>query len=178
MLSLNGFNQPVGIPPHVGRAVCEMRTGSIRLSVPLLDDIIQIGGAGKLTTGTIEVAKTPSIIAVRRTDGKPLQAEILHKGEGEPAMRRTVFHTPVDSLELLRVPIFHGSGLWIITRGGRIRRRPELIQLVQTIIAFASAKQRQAAAAAVVATSSASTGHRNRRVHSSSHERRCATANY
>lgn len=98
MLSFNGFNQPVGMPPHVGRAVCEMRVGSIRLSVPLLDDVIQIGVAGTLTTGTIEVAKTPSTIAVRRTDGRPLQAEIFHKTEGEPARRRTVFHTPVDSL--------------------------------------------------------------------------------
>lgn len=132
----------VGMPPAVGRAVCEMRTGNVRLTVPLVNDVIQIGVADKHTTGTIEVAKTPSTIAVRRTDGKPLQAQILQAGEG-PARRRTVFPTPVDSLKLLRVPGVPGSGLWIVTRGGWFHRRSELTQLVQTIIAFGSAKQRR-----------------------------------
>jgi hypothetical protein len=120
-----------------------MRTGRIRLTVPLLDDVIQIGVAGTLTTGTIEVDKTPSTIAVRRTDGKPLRAEIFHTGDGQAALARAVFQTPVDTLKLLRVPFFYGSGLWIITRGGRIRRRGELIQLVQTIVAFGAAKQHE-----------------------------------
>jgi hypothetical protein len=118
-----------------------MRTGRIRLTVPLLDDVIQIGVAGTLTTGTIEVDKTPSTIAVRRTDGKPLQAEISHAGEGQGAVGRAVFQTPVDTLTLLRVPFVYDSGLWVVTRGVRVRRRSELIQLVQTIVAFGAAKQ-------------------------------------
>lgn len=132
-----------------------MPTGSVRLTVPLLDDVIQIGVAGNLTTGTIEVAKAASTIAVRRTDGKPLQVQISLAGEGGAAIRRTVFRTPVESLKLLRVPVFYGSGPWVVTRGGWIRRRPEIIQLVETIIAFGSAKQR--------------------RDYSRGHESRCAT---
>jgi hypothetical protein len=49
MLTFNGFNHPVGMPSRVGRAVCEIPIGSVRLTVPLLDDVIQIGVAGNLT---------------------------------------------------------------------------------------------------------------------------------
>lgn len=143
MVSLSGLNQPVGLPPHIGNAACTMPTGSIRLTVPLVDDIIQIGVSGKLATTTIEVAKTPATITVRRADGKPLQVQICDAGGGEPTDRRNVFQTPIDSLRLLRVPAFRGAGLWIVTRGGRIRSRAEIIQLVRTIIAFGSAKQSQ-----------------------------------
>lgn len=140
---LDRFNRPCGLPAHLGSAVNEMSTGTLHLSVPLLNDIIQVGVAGKLLTSTIEVTKTRSTVMVRRADGKPLQAQILGEIEDGPATRTTVFKDPVDALRLVRVPRVGGAGLWIVTRGGRIRRRPELIQFIQTIIAFGSAKQRR-----------------------------------
>jgi len=91
---------PIGVPGDVGEALDALYTGAVLLSVPLVDDVIQIGTAGTLTTGTIEVTKTPSAIRIRRTDGLPLQAAIVHHRDGRDAAGRLVFAEPVHSLRL------------------------------------------------------------------------------
>jgi hypothetical protein len=131
----------IGLPARVGSAVCEMRTGIVLLSVPLLDDVIQVGTVGTLATGTIEVAKTPSAMVVRRTDGRPLQAQILHERGDGTALRTPVFREPVRSLRLLCVPHADDSELWMVLPGGRIHRHPDLCQLIETIASFALSKQ-------------------------------------
>lgn len=92
----------------------EICSGTVYLSVPLLNDIIQVGAGGKLATGTIQVSKTPITVTVRRTDGKPIQAEILHEHQGRtgPAVRAKVFEEPVNCLSLQRISSGHGP-LWL-----------------------------------------------------------------
>ena len=137
-----GFQWMIGLPAQVANSVSELRTGTVLLSVPLLDDVIQVGAVGPLATGTIEVAKTPSAMVVRRTDGRGLQAQIVHQHVGGFASRRPVFSEPVRSLRLQRVPQADASELWLALPGVRIRRHPDLVQLVETITAFGLAKQR------------------------------------
>lgn len=141
-----GFNGMIGLPAGLARSVSQMRTGTVLLSVPLLDDVIQVGTEGAPatgTTGTIKVTKTPSTMVVRRTDGRPLQAQILHCHAGGSASRTHVFLTPVLSVRLQRVPQADASEPWLVLPGGRIRRHTDLFQLLETITAFGLAKQRR-----------------------------------
>jgi hypothetical protein len=133
----------IGLPASVGSSVSEMRTGIVLLSVPLVDDVIQVGSVGTLATGTIEVSKTPSAMVVRRTDGRPLQAQILHQRADGSVSRMPVFREPVRSLRLRCVLHADASGMWMVLPGRRICRYPDLCQLVETITAFGLAKQRR-----------------------------------
>jgi hypothetical protein len=138
-----GFHRMIGLPARVARSVSEMRTGSVLLSVPLVDDVIQVGTGDAPATGTIEVAKTPSTMVVRRTDGRRLQAKILHRHAGGSASGTHVFLEPVRSLRLQCMAQADASELWLVLPGVQIGRRPDLFQLLETITAFGLAKQRR-----------------------------------
>lgn len=139
----HGSHVLIGVPARVARSLSEMRTGTVLLSVPLVDDVIQVGTAGPSATGTIEVTKTPSTMVVRRTDGRPLQAQILRQRVGGCSWRAPVFLGPVRSLRLLCVARADASEHWLVLPGARICRRPDLFQLIETIMAFSLAKQRR-----------------------------------
>ncbi len=133
---------PIGVPGDVGEALDALYTGAVLLSVPLVDDVIQIGTAGTLTTGTIEVTKTPSAIRIRRTDGLPLQAAIVHHRDGRDAAGRLVFAEPVHSLRLRHLAGADGRRRWAVRPGARVERIADLVQLIRTVAAFGRAKQR------------------------------------
>lgn len=78
------------------------------LTVPLVDDMVQIGLGGQYRTGIIEVCKSRAALTVIRTDGAPLQAQIVRDGA-----RITVLREPVPQLQLTRV----GPAVWLV-RGG------------------------------------------------------------
>jgi hypothetical protein len=118
----------------------EIRTGAIRLTVPLVDDVIQIGLGGRYDVGTIDVLKRPARLVVRRTDGRPLQARIIRD---EPI---TVLRAPLPHLALGRV----GPGRWLVPDGVPIGRVQDLEQLVRTIATFGLAKQAAALTSAAV----------------------------
>ncbi|VBA45415.1 hypothetical protein [Mycobacterium attenuatum] len=139
----HGSHVLIGVPARVARSLSEMRTGTVLLSVPLLDDVIQVGTAGAPATGIIDVTKTPSTMVVRRTDGRRLQARILQQHAGGFASRTPVFLEPVRSLRLQCVPRADAPELWLVLPGVQIRRRPDLFQLLETITAFGLAKQRR-----------------------------------
>jgi hypothetical protein len=134
---------PVSLPLAVAD-LGEICSGTVYLSVPLLNDIIQVGAGGKLATGTIQVSKTPFTVTVRRTDGRPIQAEILHEHQGYtgPAVRAKVFEEPVNCLSLQRISSGHGP-LWLAAEAVHVDRRHDLQQFVNTIATFGLAKQRK-----------------------------------
>jgi len=123
----------------------EIYSGTVYLSVPLLNDIIQVGAGGNLATGTIQVSKTPTTVAVRRTDGKPIQAQILHEHQGYigPTVRTKVFREPVNCLRLQRIRSGEGHRLWLATEAVHVNRHQDLQQFVNTIATFGLAKQRK-----------------------------------
>ena len=55
----------------------EMEFGTIELSVPLLDGIIQIGAGGEADVGRIRVTKESGTVTVVRVDGVPIQVDIV-----------------------------------------------------------------------------------------------------
>jgi hypothetical protein len=134
----------IALDGRVADAVDEMRSGVVLLSVPLLDDVIQVGAEAALRTGTIEVAKSPSAMVVRRTDGAGLQAEILHHRDSEPALRMPVFSEPVAALRLRCGLDSDGGRCWRVCPSRGVRRTSDLDQLVKTIAAFSLAKQLRA----------------------------------
>lgn len=117
----------------------EICSGAIRLTVPLVDDVIQIGLGGRYQTGVVEVFKTPDILIVRRADGRCLQAQIVRD---EPV---TVLRAPIPQLTLRRV----GSGRWLAPPGVPVARVADLEQLVRTVANFGLAKQRALQSVAV-----------------------------
>ena len=123
----------------------ELCCGTIHLSVPLLDDVIQIGIGGNPDVGTIQVSKTAAALRVCRVDGKPLQADLLqyHPDGPEPVVRTTVFDEPVDCLVLERVQSQSSPGLWVSTLTIRVERHRSVGQFVRTIATFGLAKQRR-----------------------------------
>lgn len=132
------------LPARIAEAVGEIRTGAIRLSVPLLDDVIQVGAAFELAealrTGSIVVVRTPSALSVRRSDGKFLQARIIREHDGCHPTRIGVFLRPVNHLTVRG----DGGRMWWVPDGARICRcHDDLIQLLETIAAFTLAKQRR-----------------------------------
>lgn len=133
------------LPPHVAEAVSELRHGTIRLRVPLDDDVIQVGAAGAPTRiGSIVVTKTPSALLVRRSDGKPLQARIVRDHDGCHPHRIAVFCDPVDRLTVRGAVRPDGGRMWWVPDGERICRcQDDLIALLGTIATFSAAKQRR-----------------------------------
>ena len=110
----------------------EIPCGTVSLTVPLINGVIQVGARGTTDTATILVTKTPATLEVRRTDGVPLRAQILHD---EPPTRREVFSEPLRRLVISRT----GSDGW--------EHSPcdEVNQFVRTVASFATAKHLRAA---------------------------------
>jgi hypothetical protein len=121
-----------------------MHSGTIHLSVPVVDDVIHVGLGGDYLTGTIRVSKSPTVVTVRRIDGKPMQARILRDKPGcaGPDTRMVVFREPVDCLTLERTGA-DSRGLWFARYAVHVDRHRELQQLVNTIATFGLAKQRR-----------------------------------
>lgn len=130
------------LPDRIAQAVGDIRTGAIRLSVPLMDDVIQVGASGgpaeNLQTGSIVVVRTPAALSVRRSDGRPLQARIIRGHDGCHPTRIGVFLRPVNRLTVQGA----GGRIWWVPDGARICRcQDDLIQLLETIATFSIAKQ-------------------------------------
>jgi hypothetical protein len=122
-----------------------MNSGTIYLSVPLLDGVIQVGIGGDVATATIQVSKTLTTVTIRRTDGAPMQAQILHEHQGYagPTVRTNVFRTPVNCLRLERRVSEGGLSLWFPAETVHVNRGQDLSRFVVTIARFGLAKQRQ-----------------------------------
>ncbi len=131
------------LPAEIANRIDELHSDTIYLSVPLHRDVIQIGTSGTHPTATLEVHKTPSAVAVRRTDDRPIQAQILHRGSDDAVVRPRIFTEPGHQLKLQRLLQSPGPRLWIVTVGGAVHHRSDLIQLVRTIVSVAVDKQRR-----------------------------------
>ncbi|MCB1264075.1 MAG: hypothetical protein KDB56_05695 [Mycobacterium sp.] len=128
---------------HIDDAMDGMVFGTVALSVPLRDGLIQVGTADTLPSATIEVCTGPAAVSVQRIDGQPLQAQIVHRRPDGTEELRTVFTEPVARLRLRRTRHINGPRLWVVTEGAEARSAADLVQLIRTIVRFAAAKQRR-----------------------------------
>ncbi len=128
------------LPTRIADSVDRLTACTTHLRVPLLDSVIQLGTGQSLPAATIEVCKYGSTVQVRRTDGAPLRVQILDVSADGLATRRDVFTTPVDVLRLRRIRRPDGSRPWMVVNPPA-SRDCDVLQLVETIVSFAIAKQ-------------------------------------
>ncbi|MGV0810523.1 hypothetical protein ABQF34_01035 [Mycolicibacterium boenickei] len=126
------------------RLLDQLRPGATCLTVPLVDDVVQVGIGGDFPTTTVAVSVTAAAVRVRRLDGRRLQVHIVEdwKGVTEPGVATAVFTEPVDVVVLERC-----AGQWVPGPGLRAAGLGDLERFVGTLARFALAKQRAVARA-------------------------------
>jgi hypothetical protein len=107
----------------------------------MCNDIIQIGARDTPQRGTLRVVKRRGAATVERTDGRSIQVAILGQCDtpAAPAVS-LVFRQPIPALLLRRR---HG-GWYAAVSQSDLTDPGHLKQLLDTIGAFGSAKQRRA----------------------------------
>lgn len=122
-----------------------LRPGTICLTVPLVDDVIQVGIGGDYPTTVVAVSVTASSVRVRRLDGRRLQVHIVEdwRGANHPGTATPVFGEPVEALVLER------RGERWVPGPVLCRRVVDLDRFVGTLARFALAKQERTADQAV-----------------------------
>lgn len=136
----------VVVPAEVARMADRLACGTLSLSAPVLDGVIQIGSGQPLPTTVIEVHVRPGLVRVRRTDGHALQAQILHRADGEIISRTAVFTTAVHEVSLCSFRPPEGPTQWRVPASQLGAAPGPLLQLITTIVSFGIAKQNRAAA--------------------------------
>lgn len=131
------------LPCDIADRIDELRCATVDLTVPVLGGKVQVGAADPLSTATIAVRRTPWTLTVRRTDGTPLQAQIIRSAETGSVRRVDVFPEPIAALELQRVRHPGGIDRWHVLHCGRSCPSGDLVQLVKTVVSFSLAKQRR-----------------------------------
>jgi hypothetical protein len=129
----------------VSDSVDQLLTGTVYLRVPLLDNAIQVGTCLSLPAATIALRKTTSAAQVCRTDGKPLRVQIVNVGADRSPTRTDVFTEPPDVLRLRRTRRPDGTRWWVVADVPAYRDC-DVLQLIETIVSFAVAKQHRAKA--------------------------------
>ena len=110
----------------------EMAFGTIELSVPVLDGIIQIGAGGEADVGRIRVTKESSTITVVRVDGEPIQVDIV--ADAQSSTR--VFAVPVPALRLVR-----SDSRWLVANSLGDERLSDVKRFADVVGTFAVGKQ-------------------------------------
>jgi hypothetical protein len=123
-----------------------MRRGTIELSVPLRDDVIQVAarGDGDTEIGRIRVTKGRETVTVMRVDGKPIQVDITVDAQTCTTTTR-VFREPVRELRFRRTRDAAGRPSWC-AEGPDVAfaHRQGVKQFADTIATFAVRKQEAA----------------------------------
>ncbi|WP_142271269.1 hypothetical protein [Mycobacterium sp. AT1] len=114
----------------------EMSLGTIELSVPLLDGIIQIGAGGEADVGRIRVTKESCTVTVVRVDGGPIQVDIV--ADAQSSTR--VFEAAVPALRLVRL-----ETRWLVAENAvAAERLSDVKRFADVVGTFAAAKQGRA----------------------------------
>ncbi len=116
----------------------QLRPGSILLTVPLVDDVVQVGIGGEYPTARVAVAVTSLLVRIRRLDGRPLQVHIVENWRDpvSPGIAIPVFADPADVVVLDRC-----DGCWVPDARLRVTGSAELDRFIGTLARFAVAKQ-------------------------------------
>jgi len=122
----------------VSRQLNDMCGGTIELSVPLRDDVVQIGAGGDVDVGRIRVSNAAGSITVVRVDGRPIQVEVV-TGDG---LATRVFCAPVPRVLLVRFVDPTGRARWQPSgAAAQVRRASLLKQFADVLGTFVTAKQ-------------------------------------
>ena len=137
------------LPRFISVRLDEILCGTVELSVPLRDDVIQVGVRDAPDIATIRVWKGHRAVTVTRVDLRPIQVAIL-RGVGEALTTSTVFHEPVSSLRLECRRDYRGHIRWHAAgEDANITTPMNIKQFADIIGVFALAKQTRAASVAI-----------------------------
>jgi len=145
MRMIGVVGNPLG--PFVSAGLDRMRRGTIELSVPLRDDVIQVAarGDGDTEIGRIRVSKGRRTVTVIRVDGKPLQVDITTDapaGVQHSTTKTRVFCEPVRELRFRRARDRAGRAGWCAEgEFVNVTHQQNVKQFADTIGTFAVAKQ-------------------------------------
>ncbi|KQY04305.1 hypothetical protein ASD37_20405 [Mycobacterium sp. Root135] len=109
-----------------------MALGTIELSVPLLDGIIQIGAGGEADVGRIRVTKESCTVTVVRVDGEPIQVDIV----ADVQSSTRVFAVPVPVLRLVR-----SDTRWLVANSLGAERLSDVKRFADVVGTFAVGKR-------------------------------------
>lgn len=125
-----------------------MCRGTIELSVPLRDDVIQVAarGDGDTEIGRIRVAKGRETVTVVRVDGNPIQVDIIDQS---CTTTTRVFREPVREVRFRRAFDSAGQPRWCAE--GLFVDPQTVKQFADVIATFAVRKQAAAQLAVPVA---------------------------
>lgn len=119
--------------------------GTITLSVPLRDDVIQLGVRDAPDRGALRVRKGRRTATVERTDHRPVQAAVVHEPDAPwGAATHTVtnvFHRPVQTLRLERRCRGGEFGWEVAVTAAELTDPCYLRQFIEVIGAFGAAKR-------------------------------------
>jgi hypothetical protein len=127
--------------------------GTIELSVPLRDDVIQVAarGDGDTAIGRIRVARGRETVSVIRVDGKPIQVDIA-VDVPTCTTRMRVFSEPVRELRFSRTFDSAGQPRWCVDGPDVLFVDQRLVkQFADTIATFALRKKDAGRAAEPIA---------------------------
>ncbi|KAA0086731.1 hypothetical protein CIW52_02135 [Mycolicibacterium sp. P9-64] len=130
-----------------------MCRGTIELSVPLRDDVIQVAARSDDDTaiGRIRVVKGWETVAVVLVDGKPIQVDIT-VDSSTCTTRARVFHEPVGELRFRRTFDSAGQPRWCAEGPDVLFVDEQRVkQFADTIATFAVRKQDAAQLAVPIA---------------------------
>jgi hypothetical protein len=143
MIIINGMRACSSIlqTADLDRLLDQLGQGTICLTVPLVDDVVQVGIGGDFETTTIAASVTGSSVRVRRLGGRRLQVHIVEDwcDVTAPGVATPVLDEPADAVVLERC-----GGRWVVGAGLRVVRIADLDRFIGTLTRFALAKQRAA----------------------------------
>lgn len=95
-------------------AIADLPSGRVDLGVPLLHGVVQIEAVGPVEPGRIlVVTDEEQVTTISRTNGDPLQAELVEGGGPAAARTRTkALEAPVPWLRILPRTTGDGRQLW------------------------------------------------------------------
>ena len=131
-------------PPFFAENLDVMRFGTVKLGVPLLDDVIQIGAVTDTRQGQIVVHRGWRSLSIARTDGTLLQAEIItpsYLTDGYAYERTKVFEDPVDTVNLKRRRDLGGRAYWFACDDISVTSREAITKFAQIVGSYATFKQ-------------------------------------
>lgn len=142
MIIINGMRtcSPAVGTADLDRLVDQLGPGTLHLTVPLVDDAVQVGIGGDFATTILVVAVTASTVWVRRLDGGPLQVHLVEgwRSASAPGVVTPIFDAPVEAA------MFERCGTHWISRPRLSARAAELDRFVGTLVRFALAKHGRA----------------------------------
>lgn len=127
-------------PLFLANELGEMRRGEVTLSVPVKNNVIQVGVDSIDETGEILVKKGWRGVTIKNTDGSPIQVEVID--DVTPDRITTVLKEPVAEIKFRKKRDLIGQVCWFADgEGVNINDKAAITRFAGVVGKFAVTKQ-------------------------------------